>query len=117
MYTQEMYAFRIKLIALSQLRRMEEDVKANPFGYRPSTRHYLQAMHYVISGMSEERLHEIVDTVHESYIEQGMDDDAYVADSLMMVALAQYQIANGEDNIYDLGWTGFVDEYFRTAIA
>lgn len=117
MYTKEMYAFRIKLIALSQLDQMMSSVKENPFGYRMDTRHYIAAMRDVIENMTDERLHEIVDTVHESYIEQGMDDDGYVADSLLMVALAQYQIMTGEQNIYDLGWTGFVDDYFRTATA
>lgn len=117
MYTIEMYVYRIKLIALSQLRQMISDAKSKPFSYRLDAVDYLEAMHSIITNMTDERLHEIVDTVHESYVEQGMDDDNYVADSLMMIALAEYQISLGEKNIYEQGWDKFVEDYFRTAIA
>ena len=46
-----------------------------------------------------------------------MDDDGCVADSLMMIALAEYQNELGEENIYDLGWNSWVEDFFRTAIA
>ena len=46
-----------------------------------------------------------------------MDDDGYVADSLMMIALAEYQNELGERNIYDMGWDRMVEDFFRTAIA
>ncbi|MBQ1867699.1 hypothetical protein [Selenomonas sp.] len=74
-------------------------------------------MYYIVDNMSAARLSEVVNTVHDSYAEVGMDDDGYVADSLMTIALAQYQNELGERNVYDMGWDRMVEDFFRTAIA
>jgi len=117
MYTKELYITRIKLIALSRIRQIVDSVKERPTDYRKNTREYLDAMYEGIFYMRPERLAEVVNTVHESYVEAGMDDDGCVADSLMMIALAEYQNELGEKNIYDLGWKSWVEDFFRTAIA
>ena len=98
MYAKDMLVMRIKLIALSQIRNIEDSV---------------------IAGMSHERLTRIVVPIYENYEEMGMADDRYVADSLMMIVLALYQNEIGEENIYDLGWTSYLEDFFRvqTAIA
>ena len=36
----------------------------------------------------------------------------YVADSLMMIVLALYQTEIGEETIYDIGWTSYLEDYF-----
>ena len=46
-----------------------------------------------------------------------MADDRYVADSLMMIVLALYQNEIGEENIYDLGWTSYIEDFFRVNTA
>lgn len=117
MYTKELYITRIKLIALSRIRQIVDSVKERPAEYRKDTREYLEAMYEGISYMRPERLAEVVNTVHESYVEANMDDDGCVADSLMMIALAEYQNELGEENIYDIGWKSWVEDFFRTAIA
>ena len=96
MYTKEMYVTRIKFIALSQIRQILDALKDSPADYRQDTREYLEAMYFII------------DT---------MDDDGYVADSLMAIAQAQYQNELGERNVYDMGWDRLVEDFFRTAIA
>ena len=47
----------------------------------------------------------------------GMADDCYVADSLMMIVLALYQTEIGEETIYDIGWTSYLEDYFRVRAA
>lgn len=117
MYTKELYITRIKLIALSRIRQIVDSVKERPAAYRKDTREYLAAMYEGISYMRPARLAEIVNTVHDGYAEAGNADDGCVADSLMMIALAEYQNELGEDNIYDLGWNSWVEDFFRTEIA
>ena len=112
-----MYVTRIKFIALSQLRQIMDAVKESPTSYRKDTDEYLEAMYYIIDTMTRQRLEEIVNTVHDSYAEAGMDNDGFVADSLMTIALAQYQNELGERNVYDMGWDRLVEDFFRTAIA
>ena len=46
-----------------------------------------------------------------------MADDGYVADSLMMIVLALYQTEIGEETIYDIGWTSYLEDYFRVRAA
>ena len=117
MYTKEMYVTRIKLIAMSRIRQIVEAVQKNPGEYRKDTREYLGAMYDILDVMNPGRLAEIVETVRESYAEAGMEDDAYVADSLMMIVLAEYQNELGERNIYDMGWDRLVEDFFRNSIA
>lgn len=117
MFSKEMYVTRIKFMALSQLRQIMDSVKEAPADYRKDTAEYLMAMYEIIDSMTQKRLSEIVSTVHDGYAEMGMDDDGYVADSLMTIALAQYQNELGERNVYDMGWDRLVEDFFRTAIA
>ena len=117
MYTKEMYVTRIKLIALSQISQIMDAVKDTPSNYRKDKMEYLEAMYYIVDNMSADRLSEVVNTVRDSYAEVGMDDDGNVADSLMTIALAQYQNELGERNVYDMGWDRMVEDFFRTAIA
>ena len=117
MYTKELYITRIKLIALSRIRQIGEAVMESPGEFRKDTRDYLDAMYEGISYMRPERLAEVVTTVYDGYAEAGNADDGCVADSLMSIALAEYQNELGEDNIYDLGWNSWVEDFFRTEIA
>lgn len=117
MYTKELYITRIKLIALSRIRQILDSVKERPEDYRKDTREYLEVMYEDISYMRPERLAEVVNTVHDSYLEAGIDDDGYVADSLMTIALAEYQNELGEQNVYDMGWDRMLEDFFRTEIA
>ena len=98
MYMKDMLVMRIKLIALSQIRNIEDSVKRNPMAYRKDTMEYCEAM-------------------YENYEEMGMADDCYVADSLMMIVLALYQNEIGEETIYDIGWTSYLEDYFRVRAA
>ena len=52
MYTKDMLVMRIKLIALSQIRNIEDSVKKNPMAYRKDTIEYCEAMHAIIEAMS-----------------------------------------------------------------
>lgn len=117
MYTKDMLVMRIKLIALSQIRNIEDSVKRNPMAYRKNTLEYCEAMHAIIEAMSMARLTRIVVPIYENYEEMGMADDGYVADSLMMIVLALYQTEIGEETIYDIGWTSYLEDYFRVRAA
>ncbi|RGS72241.1 MULTISPECIES: hypothetical protein [unclassified Mitsuokella] len=117
MYTKDMLVTKIKMIALSKIRGIEDSVMSNPMVYRRDTRAYCEAMYDVISNMSFAQLKRIVIPIYENYAEMGMADDGYVADSLMMIALALYQNEIGEENIYDQGWTSYVEDFFRLATA
>ena len=97
MYMKDMLVMRIKLIALSQIRNIEDSVKRNPMAYRKDTMEYCEAMYDIIASMSKERLTRIVVPIYENYEEMGMADDCYVADSLMMIVLALYQNEVGEE--------------------
>ena len=117
MYTKDMLVMRIKLIALSQIRNIEDSVKKNPMAYRKDTIEYCEAMHAIIEAMSMACLTRIVVPIYENYEEMGMADDCYVADSLMMIVLALYQTEIGEETIYDIGWTSYLEDYFRVRAA
>lgn len=117
MYRKDMLVMRIKLIALSQIRNIEDSVKRNPMAYRKDTTEYCDAMYDIIANMSSERLTRIVVPIYENYEEMGMADDRYVADSLMMIVLVLYQNEIGEENIYDLGWTSYIEDFFRVNTA
>ena len=56
MYRKDMLVMRIKLIALSQIRNIEDSVKRNPMAYRKDTTEYCDAMYDIIANMSSERL-------------------------------------------------------------
>uniref|UniRef100_UPI00307CA3CD hypothetical protein n=1 Tax=Mitsuokella jalaludinii TaxID=187979 RepID=UPI00307CA3CD len=43
MYMKDMLVMRIKLIALSQIRNIEDSVKRNPMAYRKDTMEYCEA--------------------------------------------------------------------------
>ena len=75
MYTKDMLVMRIKLIALSQIRNIEDSVKKNPMAYRKDTIEYCEAMHAIIEAMSMARLTRIVVPIYENYEEMGMADD------------------------------------------
>lgn len=117
MYTKDIYVSRIKFMALSQIRQIQDSIAEAPLAYRRNADDYLDNMHYIISHMKEEKLAEFVEQLHQNYIDMGMDDERYVADSLLMVILALYQNEIGENNVYDEGWDGWVEDYFRTQIA
>ena len=87
MYMKDMLVMRIKLIALSQIRNIEDSVKRNPMAYRKDTMEYCEAMYDIIASMSKERLTRIVVPIYENYEEMGMADDCYVADSLMTLKI------------------------------
>lgn len=113
MYTEAMFSNRIRIIALSLTRRMMESVRKSPADYKKDTLEYCEAMYYIIQEMSAERLTEVVQAVREGYEEIGFVDDALIADSLMSLALAEYQNEIGEENIYDLHWTQLVEGFFK----
>jgi hypothetical protein len=113
MYTKTMFVSRIKIIALSQIRQIIENVRQDPAEYKKDTLVYCEAMYGIICEMSPERLKEIVETVYKGYESIGFSDDAVIADSLMTLALAEYQNEISEENVYDLHWTKFVEDFFK----
>ena len=117
MHMQEDIVTKVKIMALSRTRQIQDECTRHPEQFRPDTAEYCDAMYYIISAIAPERFSEIVNTIRDSYMEQGIYDDGYVADSVMMIALAEYQNELGELNIYDMGWTSYVEDFFRTAIA
>lgn len=117
MYMHEAIVTKVKIMALSRTRQIQDECASHPEQFRPDTVEYCDAMYDIISEMNPERFSEIVNTIRDSYMEQGIYDDGYVADSVMMIALAEYQNELGELNIYDMGWTSYVEDFFRTAIA
>ncbi len=117
MYTQALKVTRIKLIALSRIRQIEDECKVRPLGYKKDTREYCDAMYDIIDQMAPERLTSLVEKLYASYAEMGMAEDGYIADSLMTLALAMYQNEIGERNVYDMGWDRMVEEFFHTTAA
>ena len=115
MFTQDLLAARIRIMSLSQIRQMMEDVKNNPDKYKKDTIEYCEAMYDIISSLSDKRNAEIVGELVENYSSMGIYDEVYIVDSLLALALASYQNELGEPNIYDMGWTKSAWEFFRTA--
>lgn len=117
MFTQDFTTTRIKLMALSRIRQIEDEWKLNPVGYKKDTREYCDAMYDILDNMAPERLENIVAELRRSYAEMGMDDEEYIADSLMTMMLAMYQNEIGEQNVYDLGWDRLVEDFFHSTAA
>ncbi len=108
------YAAKIRWIALSRIRQIEDGWKAEPQAYKKDTREYCDAMYDIIDNLPDARLTSTVKQLRDSYAEMGMDDDGYIADSLMTLALAAYQNEIGERNVYEMGWNQVVEAFFRT---
>ena len=117
MDTRDLSVARVKIIALSRIHQIVDDVRRNPLGYRKDTRDYCDAMYEIIDTMPEDRLTETVTSIYNGYAEVGMADEGYTADSLMTLALAIYQDELGEQTIYDIGWDKYIEEFFRTVSA
>ena len=66
MYTKDMLVTKIKMIALSKIRGIEDSVMSNPMVYRRDTRAYCEAMYDVISNMSFAQLKRIASTSSRS---------------------------------------------------
>ena len=113
MYTEAMFADRIRIIAMSRTRQLMENVRRDPAEYKKDTMEYCEAMYYILREMSQKRLQEVVDAVREGYEAIGFVDDGLIADSLMSLSLAEYQNEIGEENIYDLHWTKMVEDFFK----
>lgn len=113
MYTEVMFADRIRIIAMSRTRQLMENVRRDPAEYKKDTMEYCEAMYYILREMSQKRLQEVVDAVREGYEAIGFVDDGLIADSLMSLSLAEYQNEIGEENIYDLHWTKMVEDFFK----
>lgn len=110
----DFYAAKIQWIALSRIRQIEDGWKAAPQAYKKDTGEYCDAMYDIIDNLPEARLTDTVKKLHDSYAEVGMEDDGYIADSLMTLALAAYQNEIGERNVYEMGWNQVVEAFFRT---
>lgn len=108
---------RVKVMALSRIRQIEDDYHRAPSGYRRDTLESCEAMYDIINAMPADRFEEVVTEIYQGYAEVGMADESYTADSLMTLALAIYQDEIGEQTIYDIGWDKFIEDYFRTATA
>lgn len=117
MDTHALSVARVKIIALSRIRQIEDDYHRAPLGYRRDTVSYCAAMYDIIDTMPEARLTDVVTEIYNGYAEVGMAEESYTADSLMTLALAIYQDEIGEQTIYDIGWDKFVEDFFRTASA
>ena len=113
MYTEVMFAARIRIIAMSRTQQLMENVRKDPSEYKKDTMEYCEAMYYILREMSQKRLQEVVDAVREGYEAIGFVDDGLIADSLMSLSLAEYQNEIGEENIYDLHWTKMVEDFFK----
>ncbi len=114
MDTRDLSVARVKIIALSRIHQIVDDVRRNPLGYRKDTREYCDAMYEIIDTMPEDRLTETVTSIYNGYAEVGMADEGYTADSLMTLI---YQDELGEQTIYDIGWDKYIEEFFRTVSA
>ena len=117
MDTRDLSVARVKIIALSRIRQILDDVQRNPLGYRKDTREYCGAMYEIIDTMAADRLVETVTSIYNGYAEVGMADEGYTADSIMTLALAIYQDELGEQTIYDIGWDKYIEDYFHMAMA
>jgi len=117
MDTSKLSVMRVKIVALSRIRHIEDEYHRAPLGYRRDTQEYCDAMYDIIDTMAWERLTDVVTEIYNGYAEVGMADESYTADSLMTLALAIYQDEIGEQTIYDIGWDKFIEDYFRTATA
>jgi uncharacterized protein YeeX (DUF496 family) len=113
MYTKAQYVFRIKIIALSQIDQIIDNVKTARDAYKKNTVEYCDAMHQIIKQMTLQRLTEVVETLRSGYEEMGVVDDRIIADSLMTLALAEYQNYIDEENVYDQHWNNLIEDYFK----
>lgn len=113
MYTKAQYVFRIKIIALSQIDQIIDNVKTARDAYKKNTVEYCDAMHQIIKQMTLHRLTEVVETLRSGYEEMGVVDDRIIADSLMTLALAEYQNYIDEENVYDQHWNNLLEDYFK----
>ena len=113
MYRKAQYVFRIKIIALSQIDQIIDNVKTARDAYKKNTVEYCDAMHQIIKQMTLQRLTEVVETLRSGYEEMGLADDVVIADSLMTLALAEYQNYIDEENVYDQHWNNLVEDYFK----
>lgn len=113
MYTKAQYVFRIRIIALSQIDQIIDNVKTARDTYKKNTIEYCNAMHQIIKSMTLHRLTEVVETLRSGYEEMGLADDGVIADSLMTLALAEYQNYIDEENVYDQHWNNLVEDYFK----
>jgi uncharacterized protein YeeX (DUF496 family) len=113
MYTKAQYVFRIKIIALSQIDQIIDNVKTARDAYKKNTVEYCDAMHQIIKQMTLQRLTEVVETLRSGYEEMGVVDDRIIADSLMTLALAEYQNYIDEENVYDQHWNNLLEDYFK----
>lgn len=113
MQEEEQRAQRVRIIALSRTRQFAEAAARTPAAYKRETEEYAQAMYEILDALPDARLTPYVTQLAQSYAAFGMVEDAYLADSLMTMALALYQDACGEQTICDLGWDRLVEEFFR----
>jgi len=113
MYRKAQYVFRIKIIALSQIDQIIDNVKTARDAYKKNTVEYCDAMHQIIKQMTLQRLTEVVETLRSGYEEMGVVDDRIIADSLMTLALAEYQNYIDEENVYDQHWNNLLEDYFK----
>ncbi len=79
MDTRDLSVARVKIIALSRIHQIVDDVRRNPLGYRKDTREYCDAMYEIIDTMPEDRLTETVTSIYNGYAEVGMADEGYTA--------------------------------------
>ena len=113
MQGEEMRAERVRIIALSRTRQLSEAAARTPEAYKRETEEYARAMYEILDTLPSDRLAEHVAALAENYASFGMAEDAYLADSLMTVALALYQDECGEQTICESGWDRLVEDYFR----
>ena len=112
MYTEKMFTQRICIIALSQIQQIREHAHANPLLYRKDTEEYCGAIDWIIRTAPHERLRGIVEEIRKGYEKIGFVDDGVIADSLLTMALADYQDEIGEANVYRTGCSKFLEKFF-----
>ena len=113
MQGEEMRAERVRIIALSRTRQLSEAAARTPEAYKRETEEYARAMYEILDTLPSDRLAEHIAALAESYGAFGMAEDAYIADSLMNIALSLYQDECGEQTICESGWDRLVEDYFR----
>ena len=113
MQGEEMRAERVRIIALSRTRQLIEAAARTPEAYKRETAEYARAMYEILDALPSERLASQVAVLAESYGAFGMAEDAYIADSLMNIALSLYQDECGEQTICESGWDRLAEDYFR----
>ena len=110
-------AFRVRIMALSQLRQLEAEAAEKPQDFRRGTQQSCEAMYERIDGLPEDALCSFVSALRKKYEAVGMAEAFYLSDALLLQALIDYQNSIGAYDPYDAGFDKDIEGYFHTIFA